>query len=83
MARCPQKIMSWGSPLIAAARADAVTKASALSRAGSLICMPLSAPIASAVLMVSIALAGPTETIVTSPPFFSFSFRASSTPYSS
>jgi len=83
IARCPQNITSCGIPLIAAANTDAVPYASALLNAGSLMWIPLSAPIASAVRIVSIARAGPTDTIVTSPPNFSFRRSASSTPNSS
>src|SRR5439155_4226923 len=68
---------------MAAAMARAVLMASEFSSAGSVMRMPLLAPIASARRIASTALGGPIEMTVTSPVSFSTSWRPASTPCSS
>src|SRR4051812_23949189 len=67
----------------ALARAYDVASASEPCNAGSTMCTALSAPIDSALRMVSTAFSGPMLSTVTSPPCASLIFSASSTAYSS
>ena len=67
----------------AAASVGAVCTAQAPCSAGSDTCTAWSAPIDSALRIVSAARSGPIDRTVTSPPWASFSRSASSTAYSS
>ena len=79
----PQTTRSYSSLPSAAASASAVWIAHAPCSAGSLTCTALSAPMDSALRIVSAARSGPIVRTVTSPPCASLSRRASSIAYSS
>src|SRR4051812_5492499 len=79
----PRMTRSCSIVASACARAYDVASASEPCRPGSTTWTALSAPIDSALRIVSTALSGPIESTVTSPPCASLIFSASSTAYSS